>query len=526
MTTRTYSLADLFEIVAAAIPEREAVVCGARRLTYAQLNERADRLAAHLQRRGIGAGDTVGLQLYNGTEYLEAFFAACKLRAVPLNINYRYVAQELRYLYGNAGLAALFYSAPLAATVQPLLGDYPGIKVALAPGAEYEAALAAGPAYAVPQRSDDDLSLLYTGGTTGLPKGVMWPHRSLFFSALGGGGVYREGHAPIRAPEEIGEVASSGHAMRFMAIAPLMHGAALWASLISLFAGQTVILRDQVDFNAGHIWDLVEREKANIVSVVGDAMAIPLADALKAHPGRWDLSALRVFGSGGGLFSTHAQQELRRLLPHTLVLDSIGSSESGTLGSGSKPENGAGFIKLAPRADLRVVAPTHDRFVGPGEEGVVARVGNVAVGYWGDPTKSAETFTTVEGLRVAITGDMARVLEDGSIVFLGRGSQCIDTGGEKVFPEEVEEVLHRHEAVADAVVVGVADPRWGNRVAAVVSLREGAQASAATLKEFCRRYLAGYKVPKDIVFVGEVARSPAGKADYRWARATVEGSLS
>lgn len=526
MTSHTYSLADLFELVAAAVPEREAVVCGARRLSYARLNERADCLAAHLQRQGIGAGDTVGLQLYNGTEYIEAFLAACKLRAIPLNINYRYVAQELRYLYDNAKLSALFYSAPLAAIVQPLLADYPGIKVALAPGADYEAALGAGAAYAVPRRSDDDLSLLYTGGTTGMPKGVMWPHRSLFFGALGGGGIYRPDHAPIQTPEEIADVARTGHPMRFLAIAPLMHGAALWASLISLFAGQTVILRDEVDFDAGKIWDLVEREQANIVSVVGDAMAIPLADALAVHPGRWKLSSLRVIGSGGGLFSAHAQENLRRLLPGTIVQDSLGSSESGTLGSGGKPDGGEGFIKLAPRPDLKVVALTHDRFVGPGEEGIVARVGHVAVGYWGDPKKSAETFTSVEGLRVAITGDMARVLDDGAIVVLGRGSQCINTGGEKVFPEEVEEILHRHDAVADAVVVGIGDPRWGSRVAAVVSLRAGAPATAEALRDFCHQYLAGYKVPKEIVFVSTVVRSPAGKADYRWARATVDASLS
>lgn len=523
--TRTYSLADLFELVAEAVPEREAVVCGARRLTYAQLNERADRLAAYLQSKGVAAGDTVGLQLYNGSEYLEGYLAACKLRAIPLNINYRYVAHELRYVYDNAKLAVLMYSFPLAAEVKPILADFPDLKVVLEPGAGYEALLAAsGPSYDVPQRSGDDLSLLYTGGTTGMSKGVMWPHQALFFSALGGGGYYRK-EGPIQSPEEIAEVARTGHPLRYLAIAPLMHGAALWATLVSLFSGQTVLMRDHVEFDAEQIWDLAEREHANIISVVGDAMATPLVDALKASPGRWKLPALKHIGSGGGLFSAHVQQELRDRLKVT-VADSMGSSEGGAFGGGGKPENGEGFIKLAPRPDLKVIALERDRLVGPGESGILVRVGNVAVGYWGDEKKSAETFITLNGERMVISGDMAKVMDDGSIVVLGRGSQCINSGGEKIFPEEVEEILHRHEAVADALVVGVPDPRWGNKVVAVVSLRPDAKADAAMLNTYCRGFLAGYKVPKAIFFVDEVARSPAGKANYRWARETAEARLA
>lgn len=523
--TITYSLADLFESVAAAVPEREAIVCGNRRLTFAQLDDRANRLAAYFQSMGVGAGDTVGLQLYNGSEYLEGYLAACKLRAIPLNINYRYVANELRYIYDNAKLAVLMYSAPLAVEVTSVLPDYPGIKAVLVPGADYEAVLEeSGSGYVVPQRSGEDLSLLYTGGTTGMPKGVMWPHQSLFFSALGGGGFYRK-EGPVKSPEELAEVAKAAPPLRYMAIAPLMHSAALWASLASLFNGLAVIMRDEVEFDAPKIWYLAEREKANIISVVGDALAVPLVDALKANPGRWNLSAVINIGSGGGLFSSHVQQELRQLLPNVVVNDSIGSSESGSLGSGSKPENGEGFIKLAPRQDLQVLALTRDRFVGPGEEGVLVRVGNVAVGYWGDPQKTADIFTTLNGQRIVITGDMAKVLDDGSIVVLGRGSQCINTGGEKVFPEEVEEILHRHEAVADALVVGVPDSRWGSKVVAVLSVRAGVRVEQGELEDYCRHYLAGYKVPKAIVIVDEVMRSPAGKANYRWAKETAEAYL-
>jgi fatty-acyl-CoA synthase len=507
--------------VAAAVPEREAAVCGQRRLSYAQLDERANRLAGHLQACGIRAGDRVGLQLFNGSEYLEGFFAACKLCAIPLNINYRYVPEELRYIYDNAGLSALLYSPALAPAVEPLLAGFPGIRVALASGPAYEEALAAAsPAYDEPQRGDDDLSLLYTGGTTGMPKGVMWPHKSLFFSALGGGGFYRK-EGPITAPEDIGALAQACHPLRYMAIAPMMHGAAMWASLVALFAGQTVVMREEVEFNAEKVWDLAAREAVNIVAVVGDAMAIPLLDALKAYPGRWDLSRIVHFGSGGGLFSGHAQKELQALLPNAKVSDSMGSSESGTLGAGSKPASGDGFIKLAARADLAILAHTLDRLAAPGEEGVLARSGYVAIGYWGDPKKSAETFFSLDGVRYAITGDTARRDSDGSIVVLGRGSQCINSGGEKVFPEEIEEVLHRHPAVADALVVGVDDVRFGKKVAAVVALRPGHQAGEEELRNFCRQHIAGYKVPKTVHFVDEVMRSPAGKANYRWAASVV-----
>ncbi|MCY1388531.1 Long-chain-fatty-acid--CoA/3-oxocholest-4-en-26-oate--CoA ligase [compost metagenome] len=519
---RTYSLADLFELVAGVVPDRLAVICGDIRLTYAELDERANRLAAFLQQQGVGPGDTVGLQLHNGPEYLEGFFAACKLRALPVNINYRYVADELRYIYGNAQLAALLCSSELDPVVDSVIAEFPGIKARLSTGLGYETALAASsPTYQVPVRSDDDLSLLYTGGTTGMPKGVMWPHRSLFFGALGGGGFYRA-EGPIKTPEEIVDVVLAGYPLRYFAVAPMMHGAAMWATLASLFAGQTVVIRPELEFDAQGIWSLTEREQVNIISVVGDAMAMPLLEALKNSPGRWDLSKVVHFGSGGGLFSSHIQEGLRALLPNGKVSDSMGSSEGGVLGSGGKPAQGEGFIRLAPRPDLAVMAEDRSRFVGPGERGVLVRVGHVPLGYFGDPQKSAETFFLVEGQRCANTGDMARVEEDGGIVVLGRGSQCINTGGEKVFPEEVEEVLHKYPGVADALVVGIADARWGQRVSAVVSLHQDADISVAELKAFCREYLAGYKVPKSLLLVEKVSRSAAGKADYRWARAAIE----
>ncbi len=521
--TRTYNLADLFELVAAAVPERIAVICGEHRRNYAELNRRADQLAAYLQAQGVGEGDTVGLQLYNSAEFLEGFLAACKLRALPVNINYRYVADELRYIYDNARLKVLLYSAPLQAAVEPLLPEFPGIAVALSAGEPYEAALAAAGDYRPAQRSDDDITLLYTGGTTGMPKGVMWPHKALFFGALGGGGFYRK-EGPISQPEEIAEVARNSHPLRYLATAPLMHGAAQWATLVALLAGQTVVLRDRLEFDAEHVWDLIEAERVNIVMVVGDAMAMPLLAALQAEPKRWRLDALMHLGSGGGLFSGHVQEGLRAQLPNAVVSDSMGSSEGGTFGGGAKPAGGEGFIQLAPRPDIAVVSEDRSRLLGPGETGVLVRVGNVPVGYFGDPEKSAEVFFTLDGVRYTFTGDVARVAADGSIIVLGRGSQCINSGGEKVYPEEVEEALHRHPDVADALVVGVRDERWGQRVCAVASLKSGATADTESLRSFCRDYLADYKVPKEVQRVEQVKRSPAGKADYRWARGRFESA--
>ncbi|QDX80606.1 long-chain fatty acid--CoA ligase [Denitratisoma sp. DHT3] len=534
-TRRTYNLADLFDIVAEAVPDREAVVIGDKRISYRQLAERIDRLAVWLHGQGIGAGDTVGLQLYNTEEYLEAFMAACKVKAMPVNINYRYVAEELRYIYDNARLKALFYSPELEAGVQEALDAAPDLKAivrqgigqpAIARAVAYDAALAAAQgSVADIARSDDDISLLYTGGTTGMPKGVMWPHKALFFSALGGGGAFNPAAGPVKAPEELAERAQQGFAMRVMPVAPLMHGAALWATLISLFSGHTIVLNEQHHFDAEHILDLMTREKIGSISIVGDAMAMPILEALRASPGRWDLSSMFAFGSGGALFSAHIKEALKEFLPpHAIFTDGVGSSEGGQFGLGSKP-SGDGMIKLAPRPDLTVVVDAV-RLAKPGEMGILSRAGLVPVGYFGDPRKSAETFVAIDGVRYAITGDQARLEEDGSIVVFGRGSNCINTGGEKVFVEEVEEALRRHAAVADALVVGLPDPRWGSKVVAVVALKPGTSTSPDELRAHSREHLAGYKVPKEVVFVDAMRRSPSGKADYRWAKSAAETALN
>jgi len=534
MNPRTFSLADLFAITAETVPERDALVIGDTRYTYGEMAERVDRLAAWLHQQGIGQGDVVGLQMYNSAEYLEAFLAACRVRAVPANINYRYVADELRYIYDNTGLKALFYSAELEAGVADVLDAAPGLKVKVRTGGgqpsitgavAFEDTLSADTsALSTVVCSDDDLSLLYTGGTTGKPKGVMWPHKDLFFGCFGGGAFYTPGEGPIETPEQLADRIRKGHPMRFMPVAPLMHGAAHWATMVSLFAGHTVVLNDQHHFNAEHVLDIAAAQKLNGITLVGDAMALPILDALKAHPGRWDLSSLFVFGNGGAVMSAHIKEALKPFLPANIFFsDGIGSSEGGQLGMGAKPIEG-GMIKIAARSDLSVVVDGQ-RIAEPGETGILARSGYLPLGYYRDPVKSAETFVTIAGTRFAITGDAAKFAEDGSIIVFGRGDNCINTGGEKVFPEEVEEVLRMSPHILDAVVVGMPDPRWGQRVTAVVAPRPGVELDIEALRALCHEHLAGYKVPKDVVKVAEVQRSAAGKANYVWARATAVEAL-
>lgn len=534
-STRTFNLADLFDEVADAIPRREAVVVGELRVDYATLQQRVTQLASWLLARGLGQGDTVGLQLHNGIEYLEGFLAACKVRAVPVNINYRYVADELRDLYANAGLKALIYSAELGPVVQESLHAAPELRAILRRGAatvsipgevDYEeaAAPASGAAASAVERSDDDQSVLYTGGTTGRPKGVIWPHKSLFYSALGGGCAYTPQAGPVRSPAELAERARAGHPVRSMPVAPLMHGAALWSTLMSLYAGHTIVISDRPGFEAGHILELLAREKVNFCSIVGDAMAVPMLDALRSNPGRWDLSSLVAVGNGGALFSAHVQEGLKALLPQIFIANGSGSSEAGMFASGSRPADGA-LLRLAPHPDLEVLVDGTRR-AAPGETGILARTGLIPVGYLGDPEKTARTFVDFEGRRHAITGDIARRDLDGSILVFGRDSTCINTGGEKVFVEEVEEALRRHAAVFDCLVVGLPDPRWGSKVVGVVALRDGMQVDPEELRRHCRQHISGYKVPKDLVFVEAIQRSPAGKGDYRWAAGVAREALA
>ncbi len=522
-----FHLADLFETVAATVPDRVALIGDNARYTFAELNERCDRLAAGLAAHGVGRGDTVGLYMYNSPAYLEGFIAACKLGAVPYNVNYRYRAEELRYLFTNADSAAIIHGAEFSPIIREVRGDVPTLKVTVAvddgsgedisgsvPYAELLAHEAGGPW----ERGEQDYLLCYTGGTTGMPKGVMWPHRAFFFACAGAAGYFNP-HGPAKEPQDIESRARDGYPLKLFPLAPLMHMAAVWAVWGALLNGLTIVLDEGRAFDPERMLDTAVREGANMIQFVGDAMATPLRDTLRAHPGRWNLAHVVNLGSGGAVFSQHLKDDLKALVPSAAITDGMGSSETGVSGQAEKSEEGV--MRLPANETQQVVVD--GRLARVGETGFVARTGNTPIGYYGDPVKTAETFVTIGGTLWAVSGDTARLDDDGMMTVFGRGSTCINTGGEKVFPEEVEEALRTHPAIFDAVVAGQKDERWGERVIGVVSLRPGAaQPDLAAVKAHLAPLLAGYKVPKALVWVDEVKRSPAGKQDYRWAKDMVE----
>ncbi len=527
--TLHYQLADLFENVADHVPQREAVVYGERRLTFHQLDQRATRLAHCLRGHRIGAGDRVGLYLYNCNEYLEGALAAFKLGASPVNINFRYVEEELRYLCDDADLKALIFHrefAPRVVAVAPRLPamrtliyveDASGVDVddALA-ATEYEAAIREQSSERdFGERSPDDVYLLYTGGTTGMPKGVMWRHEDVFFAGLQGG---NPGGPPITAPEQLGEnAAANANPAVTLPVAPLMHGNGHWSSMIGLHGGGKVVLAQSRRLDAHEIWSLVEREKVSVISIVGDAMARPMAQALEEK--EYNVSSVFAFSSAGALFSEDVKDRLRAKLTTTLIIDAFGMSEAGHQGM-NLGKNADGKLRFSIDAltavlddDLRRVEP------GSGKVGMLARTGRLPLGYWKDPEKTACTFVTdPDGRRWVMAGDMATIDADGTAVVLGRGSLCINSGGEKIYPEEVELALRSHLGVYDAVVVGVPDERWGQRVAAVVQPQPGASLTLDELAQHCATHIARYKLPRELHLVDAMQRSPAGKADYAWAK--------
>jgi len=531
-----FNLADLFEAVAHEVPDREALVLGAqgravRRLRYDELDDRADRLAQVLHERGIGAHAHVGLHLFNGLEYVEGMLALYKLRAVPVNVNYRYTPDELRYLFRDADLAAVITEPEFAPMIDELRADLPLLGAVLVPGAGYEAALAAAPAGPVPigERSGDDLYLLYTGGTTGMPKGVMWRHEDIYFASLGGRGTPSQGIPALREPDDIRARAHADEPIRRrLPLCPLMHGGAMWIALQSLLSGGTLVLSTDRHFDAADALSLLGSERVELTMVIGDATARPLADALERHPESFDLAALQVIASGGAIMSPAVKAQMQTLLPATKVVDTFGASETG--GQGRLSRRGAATDTGAPRLvtdddtavfddDLRPIA------AGTGQLGRLGRKGYIPYGYYKDEAKTAATFPTIDGVAWAVPGDMARIEADGSIVLLGRGAATINTGGEKVFPEEVEGVIKSHPQVFDALVVGVADERFGQKVVAVVAFRDGMTVAGDELTEHVRHQVSGYKVPRAWVPVTACWRSPTGKPDYAWARSEACAAL-
>lgn len=516
MTQRHLQIGDAFEIVADAVPDREALITEDVTLTYARLDERMTRLANHLRDAGIGRGDHVGIHATNCPEWVESFYACCKIGAVPVNVNFRYVEAELRYLYDNADCVAVIVQPEFVPAVEAVSDALPSLRHRLVIGDEYEAALAAAsPERDFPGRSPDDHYIVYTGGTTGMPKGVIWRHEDIILGAMN---ALRMG-APIERPEQLGEeAAASPFPMRLTALGPMMHGGGQWVMGNAYVGGGTLVLYTGKKFDAHAIWDLVERAKANSVSTIGDAMARPLAEALLDPNGpSHDVSSVVSIGNGGAPLSAKVREQLRAALPNAIILDSYGASETGA--AGAKMDEGEGYSAPRFQAGPDVAVLDDDgRRCEVGEVGKLARSGYIPLGYYKDEKKTAATFPTYDGKRWVIPGDFAQLEEDGSITVLGRGSVSINSGGEKIYPEEVEAALKHHPDVFDAVVVGTPNERWGEQVTALVQLREGASTGIDDILATCRTLVADYKIPKAVEIVPQVVRTPVGKADYQWAK--------
>jgi 3-oxocholest-4-en-26-oate---CoA ligase len=522
-----FNIADLLEHAVDLASDRTAVVCGDRRVTFGELEERANRLAHHLAERGVGPESKVGVYSLNSVEFIETMFALFKLRAVPININYRYVEDELAYIFDDADLEAVVHQRRYAPRMAAVLPRFPAIQhtvvvedgtdedtSAYAP-AEYEAALAAAsPERDFGERSADDLYMLYTGGTTGMPKGVVWRQEDVW--RVLGGGIDFMTNEPVEGEWKLAEDGANGGPLVRFPVAPMMHGAAQWAALGALFGASTVVLLPK--FDADGVWQLVDQEKVNVMAITGDAMARPMIEAFLS--GGYDGSSLLALSSGAAIFSPSVKQQYLETFPDIVITDTVGSSETGFSGLGvvTKDDQDCGGPRVN-RGEGTLVIDEDGRPIEPGTGGVgrLARAGHIPLRYHKDPDKTARTFTEIAGVRYSIPGDMARVEDDGTVTLLGRGSNCINTGGEKVFPEEVEGAVKSHPDVFDVLVVGTPDERFGQRVVAIVQPREGQQPTLADVDAHVRTAIAGYKVPREMHLVESIRRHPSGKPDYRWA---------
>ena len=532
------NIADLAEHAIDAVPDRVALICGDEQITYAELEEKANRFAHYLIDQGVNKDDKVGLYCRNRIEIVIAMLGIVKAGAILINVNFRYVEAELRYLFENSDMVALVHERQYADRVANVLPDTPNVKTVLViedgsdkdfqryGGVEFYSAIAQGsPERDFGDRSEDDIYLLYTGGTTGFPKGVMWRHEDIYRVLLGGTDFATGKH--LEDEYDLSKQAAAGPPMVRFPIPPMIHGATQSATWMALFSGGTTVLAPE--FDAEEVWRTIHERKVNLLFFTGDAMARPLLDVLTASDDaaadKWDLSSLFLLASTAALFSTSLKEKFLELLPNRVITDSIGSSETGFGGTSivAKGESHTGGPRVTIDKSTVVLDEEGNEVVpGSGVRGIIAKRGNIPVGYYKDDEKTKQTFRVIKGVRYAIPGDYAQVEADGSVTMLGRGSVSINTGGEKVYPEEVEAALKGHPDVFDALVVGVPDPRFGQHVAAVVQAREGTRPTLAELDAFVRSEIAGYKVPRSLWLVDEVKRSPAGKPDYRWAKEQTE----
>ncbi|MCZ8377356.1 acyl-CoA synthetase [Mycobacterium sp. CPCC 205372] len=538
-----FTVPAVAEAVAHAIPDREYIVHGARRHTYTQTLERSNRLAAYLHSRGLGCHtersglhrhqvgqDLLGIYAYNGVEFVESILGSFRARVAPFNVNYRYTKAELLYLLEDSGATALVYHSALAPALAEVLSALPRLRVLiqiadssgnpLLEGAvDYESLVEQGPAEPPPvQPSPDDLYILYTGGTTGMPKGVLWRQHDIFMSAFGGRDL-TSGEPAGTLPDLVARAAASTPT-RLLVLPPLMHGAAQWAVMCALTTGQTVVFPPLAErFEPMTVLSTIEREKVFVATIVGDAMARPLAEAM--HSTDADLSSLVVIGNGGARLTPSIKQSLIDARPGLIVLDGVGSSETGAQLTHMSMAGSVSTGRFIPGRDTCVLSEDLDAVLPPGHEGIgwLAQRGWVPLGYLGDEQKTEATFPVLGYERYAVPGDRARHVTSDEVELLGRDSATINSGGEKIFAEEVEMALASHPLVADVVVTSRESDRWGQEVVAVVALAADAATESADLMAHAAQSLARYKLPKAIVYRAAIKRSPAGKADYVWAKA-------
>ncbi|MEK9943979.1 MAG: acyl-CoA synthetase [Gammaproteobacteria bacterium] len=539
-----FNAADIFEGVVDRVPDREAIVHGSTRLTYKELDARSNKAANALKKLGIKKGSHVGIYAFNCVEWLEIMLGAYKLCAIPININYRYVEEELKYLIENADMEAIFYHKQFSRKLENIKGQLPLLKSficindhsddedAIEESFEFENLIINEDESRLKvQRSGDDQYILYTGGTTGMPKGVVWRMEDVLMTL--GGGIDAVTGEKYKTPEEFADKCFQDQTIA-LALAPFMHGGAQWQSFNAFFSGWKLIINDQISFDADYIWEVVAKEKVMNLTIMGDAMGRPLCDALpKAIEKGLDLSSLFVLSSTASVFSATIKDTILEFLPNLFLIDAVGSSETGATGvnihtkDGKLKDSGGGpkftkpdFSEILNLDTKEIIPPSDTQTIG-----YLARKGHVPLAYYKDEEKSKKTFIEVNGERYSIPGDMAKYEADGQMTLLGRGSVSINSGGEKIFPEEVEMALKAHPNIFDCLVVGVKDDRWGQKVVAVIQRREDIEMSLEEIKEVASKYIASYKMPKAIVFSELIERAPSGKPNYQWAQQYANSEL-
>ena len=539
-----FNAADIFEGVVDRVPDREAIVHGSTRLTYKELDARSNKAANALKKLGIKKGSHIGIYAFNCVEWLEIMLGAYKLCAIPININYRYVEEELKYLIENADMEAIFYHKQFSRKLENIKGQLPLLKSficindhsdnenVIEESFDFESLIINEDESRLKvQRSGDDQYILYTGGTTGMPKGVVWRMEDVLMTL--GGGIDAVTGEKYKTPEEFADKCLQDQTIA-LALAPFMHGGAQWQSFNAFFSGWKLIINDQISFDADYIWEVVAKEKVMNLTIMGDAMGRPLCDALpKAIEKGLDLSSLFVLSSTASVFSATIKDTILEFLPNLFLIDAVGSSETGATGvnihtkDGKLKDSGGGpkftkpdFSEILNLDTKEIIPPSDTQTIG-----YLARKGHVPLAYYKDEEKSKKTFIEVNGERYSIPGDMAKYEADGQMTLLGRGSVSINSGGEKIFPEEVEMALKAHPNIFDCLVVGVKDDRWGQKVVAVIQRREDIEMSIEEINEVSSKYIASYKMPKAIVFSELIERAPSGKTNYKWAQKYANSEL-